>query len=167
MGLSTLRVFIIITLLLGSLLSSPTGIAGGKRPEVKILSAEELRDVVRDSRGKVLVLNFWSTLDEISKQEIPFLNTLYGTHRGETLEIIGINVEGVEPDVIAPFVEMMQINYPVFVGRDDIIEAYDIQFTPVTFILGKGGKVRMKEMGFSKDTKPKFRKLINTLLREG
>ncbi|MFQ5956420.1 MAG: TlpA disulfide reductase family protein, partial [Candidatus Brocadiales bacterium] len=159
--------FILLALLLGLLLSSPTGFANEKKPEVKVLSAEELRDIVRDNKGKVLILNFWSTLNSMSRQVIPFLNTLCDTYKDKELEIIGINVEGVEPGVIEPFVERMQINYPVFMGRDGIIQAYDIQFTPVTFILGKDGRVRMKEMGFNEDTKSKFRKLINTLIREG
>lgn len=154
-------------LLLGSLLPFPAVAADEKKTGLKVLSSEELRNIVRENRGKVLILNFWSTLEETSKQEIPLLRTLYDTYKDEELEIVGVNVENVEPDVIAPFVEMMKINYPVFVGKVDIIEEYDIQFTPVTFILGKDGRVRMKQLGLDEDTKPKFRRLIDTLLAEG
>ena len=161
------RVFILLVLLfLGLPVSSSTGLAGEKTTGVKRLSAGELRDVVRGNKGKVLILSFWSTLSSVSKQEITFLNELYGAYNGKALEIIAVNVEGAEPDVIAPFVEMMQIKCPVFVGGDDIIEEYDIQFIPVTFILGRDGKVQTKEIGFGEETKPKLSKYIDKLLAE-
>ena len=161
------RVFILLVLLfLGLPVSSSAGLAGEKTTGVKRLSAGELRDVVRGNKGKVLILSFWSTLSSVSKQEITFLNELYGAYNGKALEIIAVNVEGAEPDVIAPFVEMMQIKCPVFVGGDDIIEEYDIQFIPVTFILGRDGKVQTKEIGFGEETKPKLSKYIDKLLAE-
>ncbi len=161
----TPKAFTLITLvLLWLLLSLPAGLTGDNKTEIKRLSAGELRDVVRENRGKVLILSFWSTLDETSKEEMAFLDKLYGGYKEKSLEIIGINVEGVEPDVIAPFVEMKGIKYPVFVGGDDVTEEYDIQYTPVTFILGKDGRVQMKEIGFDEGTKLKFRRSIDLLL---
>lgn len=123
--------------------------------------------MVRENRGKVLILSFWSTLSSVSKQEIAFLNELYGAYNGKALEIVAVNVEGAEPDVIAPFVEMMQIRYPVFVGGDDIIEEYDLQFIPVTFILGRDGKVQMKEIGFGEEIKSRLTRYVDKLLAEG
>lgn len=155
-----------ILLFLGFLTALSPGLADEKTIGVKRLSAGELRDVVRENKGKVLILCFWSTLSSVSKQEVAFLNELYGAYSGKALEIIAVNVEGAEPDVIAPFVGMMQIKYPVFVGGDDVVEEYDLQFIPVTFILGRDCKVRAKEIGFEEETKPKLSKHIDKLLAE-
>ena len=167
-GMGGLRIFALGGLLSGVLLLYPgCPLADEGRPEIKKLSVEELRGIVQENKGKVLVLNFWSTLSSISREEMTFLNILYGTGNNEALEIIGVNVEGVEPDVIEPFVEMMHIKYPVFVGGGDIVEAYDLQFVPVTFILGKDGRVRHKEIGFSEKERPKLKKLVEMLSTEG
>lgn len=166
-GMSMRRTFVSITLLLALMSWSPAYLpAGDKTTTVGRLNAAELRGVIRENKGKVVVLCFWSTLSSISREEVVFLDTLYGAGENGVLEIIGVNVEGAEPDVIASFVDMKQIRYPVFVCGDNVIEAYDLQFIPVTFILGKDGRVRHKEIGFSEDAKPRFRKLIQKLSME-
>ncbi len=158
------RTFASITLLLVLISLSPAYLpAADKTTAVGRLNAAELKNVVKENKGKVVVLCFWSTLSSISREEVVFLDTLYGAGRNGVLEIIGVNVEGAEPDVIASFVDMKQIKYPVFVCGDDVIEAYDLQFIPVTFILGKDGRVRHKEIGFSEEAKPRFKKLIQKL----
>ena len=158
------RTFASITLLLVLISWSPAYLhAADKTTAVGRLNAAELKNVVKENKGKVVVLCFWSTLSSISREEVVFLDTLYGAGRNGVLEIIGVNVEGAEPDVIASFVDMKQIKYPVFVCGDDVIEAYDLQFIPVTFILGKDGRVRHKEIGFSEEAKPRFKKLIQKL----
>ena len=159
-----IKTVMLMTLLLALFSSLPAARADGKKTEVKRLSVVEVKAIVRENKGKVLLLNFWSTLFEDSKREIAFLNALYNAYDRNTFEIISINVEGVDPDVISPFVEMLEVRYPVFLGSDDIVEAYDIQFIPVTFILGKDGRVKLKEPGFTEETKQSVKRTINGLL---
>ena len=119
-------------------------------------------------KGKVVLLDFWATYCLPCKDEIPFLNELYKTYRDKGLEVIGVSIEGVGEEVIRPFAEMMRISYSIFLGGDDIIEAYDIQYIPLTYILGKDGRVRMKEIGFKKEVSiPKFKRQVEELLKEG
>lgn len=157
-----------IPFLLALILSSPTVDAQEKKLSVKKITLEGLREKILENKGKVLILYFWDTLSTPCKDEIPFLNELYQTYRNKGLEIIGISVEGVGEEVIRPFAEMMGIDYPIFLGGDDIIEVYDIQYIPLTYILGKDGRVRIKEAGFRKDTSTsKFKSQIDELLKEG
>ena len=150
------------------ILSGPTVYAQETKLSVKKITLEGLREKILENKGKVLILDFWNTLSAPCKEEIPFLNELYQTYRNKGLEVIGVSVEGVGEEVVRPFAEMMRISYPIFLGGDDIIEAYDIQYIPLTYILGKDGRVRMKEMGFKKEVSiPKFKKQIEELLKEG
>ncbi len=161
-----IKTVMLMTLLLALFSSLPAALADGKKTEVKRLSVGEVKAIVRENKGKVLLLNFWSTLFEDSKREIAFLNALYDAYDRSAFEIISINVEGADSDVISPFVEMLQVRFPVFLGSDDIVEAYDIQFIPVTFILGKDGRVKLKEPGFTEETKQSVKRTINGLLAE-
>ncbi|MEE9558747.1 MAG: TlpA disulfide reductase family protein [Candidatus Brocadiales bacterium] len=165
-GLSVLKTVMLTALLSVSFLSLPAALAGGKKTEVKRLSVSEVKGVIRENKGKVVVLNFWSTLLSDSRQERAFLNTLYNAYDKSAFEIISINVEGVGPEVIAPFVEMVGARYPVFVGGGDVVEAYDIQFIPITFVLGRNGKVKLKESGFTEKTKRSVKRTVNSLLAE-
>ncbi|MCP4363755.1 MAG: TlpA family protein disulfide reductase [Planctomycetes bacterium] len=165
-GMSVLRAVMLTALLSVSFLSLHVALAGGKKTEVKRLSVSEVKGVIRENKGKVVVLNFWSTLLSDSKQERAFLNTLYNAYDKSAFEIISVNVEGVEPEVIAPFVEMVGARYPVFVGGDDVVEAYDIQFIPITFVLGRNGKVKLKEPGFTEKTKQSVKRTVEGLLAE-
>lgn len=156
-----------VPFLLALILSSPTVNAQEKKLSVREITLEGLREKILENKGKVLILYFWDTLAAPCKEEIPFLNELYQTYKDKGLEIIGISVEGVGEEVVRPFAEMMGINHPIFLGGDDIIEAYDVQYIPLTYIVGKDGRVSMKEIGFRKDTTAsKFKRLIEELLRE-
>lgn len=157
-----------IPFLIALILSGPTVYAQETKLSVKKITLEGLREKILENKGKVLILDFWATYCAPCKEEIPFLNELYQTYRDKGLEVIGISIEGAGEDVIRPFAEMMRISYPIFLGGDDIIEAYDIQYIPLTYIVGKDGRVRMKEMGFKKEVSiPKFKRQIEELLKEG
>ena len=157
-----------IPFLLALILSGPIVYAQETKLSVKKITLEGLREKILENKGKVLILDFWATYCLPCKDEIPFLNELYKTYRDKGLEVIGVSIEGVGEEVIRPFAEMMRISYSIFLGGDDIIEAYDIQYIPLTYILGKDGRVRMKEIGFKKEVSiPKFKRQVEELLKEG
>ncbi|HHT9119749.1 MAG TPA: TlpA disulfide reductase family protein [Candidatus Hypogeohydataceae bacterium YC41] len=139
----------------------------GQEPEVRKLTLSELREMIREAKGKVVLIDFWATTSPASRHAMPFFDTLYASYKDKGLVVLGITVEGVGEEVVKPFVKMMGVKYPIFIGGDDIIEAYDIQYVPVTYLLDKEGKIGLKELGFTKETPNKLKKRVEELIKAG
>ena len=138
-----------------------------QEPYVRKLTLSELRDIIREARGKVVLIDFWSTTSPVSRHAMPFLDKLYESYKDKGFVVLGITVESVGEGVIKSFVKMLGIKYPLFIGGNDIVEAYDIQYIPVTFLLDREGKIGLKEIGFTKDTPEKLRRKVEELIKAG
>jgi thiol-disulfide isomerase/thioredoxin len=74
-------------------------------------------------RGKVLLLNFWATWCTPCLKEIPLLVETQRQHGPRGLQIVGVAMDEVEP--VKAFAQRLQINYPIMVGRAEIVTAMD------------------------------------------
>jgi thiol-disulfide isomerase/thioredoxin len=156
---------LIFFLLILFLLSCFVNEAGTQEPPIKKITLSELRDLLGGARGKVIIMDFWATTSRASRQAMPFLGKLHEDYKDKGLVVIGVTVEGVGEEVIRPFVKMLGVKYPIFFGGDDIIEAYDIQYVPITYLLDREGKVGLKEPGFNKDTPERLRRKVEELIK--
>jgi thiol-disulfide isomerase/thioredoxin len=145
----------------------PLARAEAQEANVKRLTLSELRAKVAEARGKVVLIDFWSSTSPVSRQAMPFLNSLHEGYKDSGLVVMGITVEGVGEEVIKPFVKVLGIKYPIFIGGNDLVEAYDIQYLPVTYLLDREGKVGLKEIGFTKDTPKRLKQKVEELLKAG
>ncbi len=154
--------FLFLTLLLVFGISNNEG---AEKPQIKRLTLSELKEKVREAQGKVILIDFWATTSPASRHSMPFLNKLYESYGDNGLVVIGVAIEGVGEEVIRPFVEMLGVKYPVFIGGDDLVEAYDIQYIPVTYLLDRSGKIGLKELGFTKETSERIRRKVEELIK--
>jgi thiol-disulfide isomerase/thioredoxin len=90
--------------------------------------------------GKPLLINFWATWCAPCLREIPLLKELQSS--SETLQVVGIAVD--RRDLVVPFAEKMQFNYPILIGQSDAWEAagafgVDFYALPFTVFTGPDG----------------------------
>jgi thiol-disulfide isomerase/thioredoxin len=71
-------------------------------------------------RGQVLMIDFFATWSQPSIVAIPRYKTLWDKHRREGLALVGIALDELGDDLVAPFVAGMQIPYPVALASPDI-----------------------------------------------
>lgn len=151
----------ITTLLLASALSAGTLLAPGRAaadpdtaapeaeaeailmPELVLetLTGEPVR--LADYRGKVVVLNFWTTWCAPCRKEIPGLNALHGEYAERGLAVLGVSPE--EPELISKFLEQKQaMDYPSIRLVEDPPAPVDEVYGafPLTFILGRDGAIQ-------------------------
>ncbi|MBM2835329.1 MAG: tlpA [Candidatus Brocadiaceae bacterium] len=114
----------------------------------KKITFSELKTVLENNKGKVVILDLWATWCPPCRKEIPGFINLYNKYRGNGVEIIGIAFDENGIEVVPPFIKKMGINYSVYLDGGDIAEAYDLQAYPTTIIYGKDGKVVNKHIGF-------------------
>jgi len=92
-------------------------------PVPSIVPALELPDLagkthsLRSFVGQPLIINFWATWCEPCRREIPLLEQLHHSHRGQKLQIVGIAVDFRQ--AVQDFMRAERIEYPVLVGEED------------------------------------------------
>jgi peroxiredoxin len=125
-----------------------------------------------DYKGKVVVLQFFGTYCPPCKAEIPFLNRLYQQYKGKVI-VIGLSVDYIgEPSSrLKPFVEEMEISYPVVASDERTWQNYAGKITgmdsiPQTFIIDKEGYVRYYNVGYTPQYDVLFEKAVKELLNE-
>ena len=91
-------------------------------------------------RGKIVLLNFWTTWCGACTDEIPTLEYLYRTFQNERFEILAINLrESVQR--VESFRRETRISFPILMDRKGLIgEAYGVLGIPATFILDREGQ---------------------------
>src|SRR6266853_2414401 len=117
-----------------------------------------------DSKGKVLLIDFWATWCEPCKLEIPWFVEFQKKYGPSGFQAIGVSVDDTA-DQLAPYVARMKMNYPVLQGKDhdDIQNAYGpLVGIPVTIVISRDAKICVKHLGIS--SKEKFEKEIKSLL---
>jgi peroxiredoxin len=102
-----------------------------------------------DLKGKVVLLNFWATWCGPCRLEIPWFVELQQKYADQGFRVVGISVDD-PPEALPPFAKQFKINYPLVVGADraDVQTAYGPIFgVPMTFIIGRNGRICMKHVG--------------------
>jgi len=119
-----------------------------KAPPFKLLDLEGKETQLKDHAGKVILLDFWATWCPPCLDEIPHFIELYEQHQKQGFVILGVAV-GESRDRVAAFYEKMDMNYPVLLGDEAILEAYPgIYFLPTAFLIDRSGFIRERLIGY-------------------
>jgi thiol-disulfide isomerase/thioredoxin len=95
---------------------------------------------VAQSRGKVVLLNFWATWCPPCRMETPHLVNLHERYREQGFEVIGISLDE-RQSVVPPFVKRYRIPYPVLLPDQDFALAAQIESLPTSVLLDRQGRV--------------------------
>ncbi len=127
--------------------------AAPPEPAKRIAPAFTLKDSagkpvrLADYKGKVVLLNFWSTTCGPCRLEIPWFVEFQKTYKDKGFTVIGIALDE-EWDSVKPYVADKKVNYPVVIGTETIDKAYGgIEALPTTFIIDRQGRIASTHIG--------------------
>jgi thiol-disulfide isomerase/thioredoxin len=105
---------------------------------------------LRDWAGKVAVCNFWATWCAPCREEIPLLIALYGKHRDQGLDIVGIGIDQLPK--IMEFAANVKITYPLLVADARALDLMrslgnEAGALPYTVVLDRQGAVAYRKLG--------------------
>ncbi len=98
--------------------------------------------------GKVVVVNFWATWCAPCLEEMPEFVRLQSEYRDRGLQFVGISVDEDGVDVVRPFIESLEINYPIVMDDGQVAQSYKGNLViPSTFIIDRRGYIRSRYVG--------------------
>ncbi len=93
-------------------------------------------------KGKVVLVNFWATWCPPCINEMPVLNDLYVAYRDQGVEVLGLSLDEEGLPITKPFVEKLEVTYPIVEADRKTYQAYGNVLTiPHTFVIDREGTV--------------------------
>jgi len=121
---------------------------GHKAPDFTLKTADDHDVTLSKFKGKVVLVNFWATWCGPCVREIPDFLEVYNEYKAKGFEIIGVSLDRGGWKTVTPFVERMNMTYPVVMGDGELVKAYgDFNAIPTTFLVDKNGVVVDKHTG--------------------
>lgn len=115
-----------------------------------------------DFEGKVLFINMWATWCPPCVGEMPEIQELYDSMKDlPDVEFLMVSNESVEK--ISKFKKERGYSFPVYSMRSAPSEKMKYTVLPTTFIIGKDGKIAVREEGAANWGSEKTQKLILSL----
>jgi peroxiredoxin len=119
-------------------------------------------------KGKVVILNFWSTSCAPCVAELPSLNALYRELKANNLVVLGISVDS-SSKAVKEMANKQHLEYPVLMdsSQEVYFDSYALFGQPVSVIVDQAGIVQDKIVGQVDWTSAKMKTRIQTLLKKG
>ncbi len=93
------------------------------------------------SKGKIVLLNFWATWCPPCRAEMPSIEALWKKTKSKAFTIIAVSV-GEDKATVGKFIADQKYSYPIFLDPSSQLgTAFNASSIPTTYIIDKTGKV--------------------------
>jgi len=124
-------------------------------------SGQDIIKAVSQARGKVVVLNFWASWCPPCRQEIPELIEMRKRLPEDKVLLMGVSIDQ-DPAMFAMFAAKAGFNYPVYLAKPDVTQAFSLRAIPRTVVYSPKGEVAHSQEGYMSG--PELEKIIKKLL---
>jgi thiol-disulfide isomerase/thioredoxin len=122
---------------------------------------------VKSFRGKVIFLNMWATWCGPCRAEMPAIQQVYDSVRGDDVVFIMLSLDVAEnQSKVARYVKDRDFTFPVYQAAGELPNQLRVPSIPTTFVIGKDGKIRMKKVGTANYATDNFLKFLKNLAAE-
>ncbi len=112
---------------------------------------------LEEYKGQVVLVNFWATWCPPCEMEMPTLIQLQEEYGTKGFTVIGIAMDDEGAETVKPFVETRRfqvqgasraINYPVYLGTQDMAEKFGVKEAyPSSFLISRDGRQVKRILG--------------------
>ncbi len=122
-------------------------VVGAVAPDFEASGADGDPFRMSESRGRVVVLNFWATWCEPCREEMPLLQSRYHEQGSSSLLVVGIDTGDTQAQVRA-YGDTLDLTFPLVLDPGGEIEAlYRIRGYPTTFLIDEAGVIQHVHVG--------------------
>jgi peroxiredoxin len=116
-----------------------------------------------DSKGRVVLLNFWATWCGGCQTEIPWFIEFHNKYKGAGLDVIGVSMDNDGWKSVKPYVREKNVTYAIVVGNEAVAKRYAVEAMPVTLLIDRDGKIATTHLGVV--TKAQYQSEVEALLK--
>lgn len=111
-------------------------------PNITFTTIEGKKISMSDLRGKVVLVNFWSTDCGVCVREMPELINTYNAYKAKGFEVIAVAMPDDPPAQVLNYATQKALPFPVMHdGFGEITDKFgDVNLTPTVYIFDKQGK---------------------------
>ncbi len=134
--------------------------------ELEDMDEEKVK--LSDSRGKVVLLNFWATWCPPCIREMPSMERLYQKVGSEDFKVIAVNQMEEVDDVFA-FTGQLEIDPTfeiLFDTNSKVSQNYSVRGLPTTYLIDKKGNIRYRAVGGREFDHAEVIKIVKQLIAE-
>ncbi len=121
---------------------------------------------LKDYRGKVVLLDFWSIHCPPCRRAVPHLVIMYERYKNDGFVALGVSFDRRDINELREFVGEYQVAYPILLGNMEVARAYGIRSIPSMFLLDKKGHIRLHRIGFNEEIGNEIEEYIKRLIKE-
>ena len=129
---------------------------------LKTLDGKTVR--LSDSRGRIVLVDFWATWCTPCRITFPALDALSASFRDHDVDVLAVNEDEHRKNVNA-FLEAHPHSMRVLLDAQmTAADAFNVRGIPSAFIIDRDGRVRFSHLGYTPETIDAFRREITSLL---
>ncbi len=153
------NILIVIILVSASAFAQQKLVIGQSAPDFAGQGLDGKALNLADMQGKVIVMTFWSTRCAICHSEIPKLNQIAARYNGKDVVFLALTMES--NTKVEPYLRQNPFNFSIVPNSFSIVLKYaDMDAAgrinmgfPSYFLIGKSGKIELRDNGWDKSTK--------------
>ncbi len=123
-------------------------LVGVEAPELRLTDLKGDPANIADSKGKVLLIDFWATNCPPCLAEFPKLKQLYADKHEEGFEVLGISLDE-SPDTVEAFQAQAKLPWRMVCNDEQVRQArekYKVRTIPSLFLVGRDGRISQVDL---------------------
>lgn len=121
---------------------------------------------LQDTRGKVVLLDFWASWCAPCRKSFPWMNALQKKYANRGLTVIAVNVD-TEQQLAAAFLQATPAQFHIeYDPQGQMATQLNVAAMPTSFLLDRSGKIVKQHSGFREAQLASREQEIEQLLKE-
>ncbi len=123
---------------------------GVAAPSFSLTALNENEAVTLESlRGKIVVVDFWSTSCPPCVRQMADLERLHQRHDSADVVVLGVNTENAPEAILRRFARERDVHYPILLNGGAVSEEYQVTALPTLYVIDQEGNIRWSHVGYA------------------